>query len=268
MQGNSGPISTAGYTNTTLQGAVTLDKGIQIWTVPLTAMFSLTVTGASGGKTPLFSGGKGAVVCGMARLVKGTQLRIMVGQKGEDRTTSVGGSAGGGGGTFVTDSNDMLLAAAGGGGGGGGQITSQAGDNGQTGVNGSIYGGTNGLGGRVQGAEINDAGGGGGFIGNGTCCSFKVKINTCTSRTCSEAGLSFLNGGLGGTDISDGGFGGGGAACSLFPGGGGGYSGGGVRATSSGEGAQGGWGGSYCTGGLKSTNGKNDGDGYVLISVR
>lgn len=268
MQGNSGPISTAGYTNTTLQGAVTLDKGIQIWTVPLTAMFSLTVTGASGGKTPLFSGGKGAVVCGMARLVKGTQLRIMVGQKGEDRTTSVGGSAGGGGGTFVTDSNDMLLAAAGGGGGGGGQITSQAGDNGQTGVNGSIYGGTNGLGGRVQGAEINDAGGGGGFIGNGTCCSFKVKINTCTSRTCSEAGLSFLNGGLGGTDISDGGFGGGGAACSLFPGGGGGYSGGGVRATSSGEGAQGGGGGSYCTGGLKSTNGKNDGDGYVLISVR
>ena len=266
MQGSSGPISTAGYTNTTLQGAVILDKGIQIWTVPLTAMFSLTVAGASGGETQYFSGGKGAVVCGMVRLVKGTQLRIMVGQKGKNGPTSAAGSAGGGGGTFVTDGNNTLLAAAGAGGGGGLQVTSQAGDNGQSGENGSIYGGTNGLGGRVQGTQQTDAGGGGGFIGNGMCCLFQQ--NTCTSRTCSEAGRSFLNGGLGGTGISDGGFGGGGAGCTFFPGGGGGYSGGGVRATSFDDGSQGGGGGSYCTDDLKSTNSTNDGDGYVLISVQ
>ena len=264
MQGTSGPISTAGYTNTTLEGAVTLDKGIQIWTVPFTAVYSLTVAGASGGDAQFLSGGEGAVVSGMMRLVKGTQLRIMVGQKGVKGKAG----AGGGGGTFVTDSTNMLLAAAGGGGGGGGQITSQAGDDGQTGENGSVYGGTNGLGGSVNGTEKNDAGGGGGFIGNGTCCLFNFTTSTCTSRTCSQAGLSYLNGGLGGTGNGNGGFGGGGSAYDFFPGGGGGYSGGGVRATSFGDGAKGGGGGSYCTGSLKPTNGKNDGAGYVLISVQ
>ena len=261
MQGSSGPISTSGYTNTSLQGTVTLDKGIQIWTVPFTSLYTLTVAGASGGDA-ITTGGRGAVVSGVVQLVRGTQLRILIGQKGVKGTSG----AGGGGGTFVADRNNKLLSAAGGGGGGGGQITSLVGDNGQRSANGSKFGGTNGLGGTVTGTEPNDAGGGGGFNGNGMCCMFNQTTQTCVSRTCSQGGLSYLNGGLGGTGNGVGGFGGGGAAYKDFAGGGGGYSGGGVNATS--FGAQGGGGGSYYTGDLKPSNDLNDGDGYVLLVLK
>ena len=260
MQGNSGPTSTSGYTNTSLQGAVSLDKGIQIWTVPLTAMYSLTVAGASGGDA-YSAGGHGAVVSGVMQLVKGTRLRILIGQKGVKGTSG----AGGGGGTFVADGGNTLLAAAGGGGGGSGQITSMNGDNGQKTESGSVFGGANGLGGFVSGTERNDAGGGGGFIGNGACCLFNLATNSCVSRACNQAGTSYLNGGLGGTGNGVGGFGGGGAAYNAFAGGGGGYSGGGVHATS--FGAQGGGGGSYCTAGVKPSNDQNNADGYVLIAL-
>ena len=262
MQGNSGPTSTTGYTNTTLQGTVTLDNGKQIWTVPLTAKYSLTVAGASGGDA--FSpGGNGTVISGEVRLVKGTQLRLLIGQKGVKGTSG----AGGGGGTFVIDStNNTLLAAAGGGGGGGGQIISQDGDNGQIGESGSVFGGKGGSGGNVNGTERNDAGGGGGYLGNGLCCSFNLTTSSCIPCTCSQGGLSYKNGGLGGTGDGVGGFGGGGAAYNYFPGGGGGYSGGGVHATSL-SGAQGGGGGSYFKGGVKASNQQNDADGYVLIDL-
>ena len=105
--------------------------------------------------------------------------------------------------------------------------------------------------------ERNYAGGGGGFRGNGKCT---YNITTCP-RTCNQAGLSFLNGGLGGNGT--GGFGGGGAAYKDFPGGGGGYSGGGVHVTS--YEAKGGGGGSFFTSGMKASNEVNTGDGYVLI---
>ena len=239
---------------------MTLDKGIQIWTVPFTAPFILTVAGACGGGSQHGSGGRSAIISGVIPLVKGTKLHILIGQEGTRGTNS----AGGGGGTFVSDSNNVLLAAAGGGGGGGRSYygTPQVGDKGQVSENGSVNGGVNGLGGRVNGTEKNDAGGGGGYKGNGKCCSFVFGRNTCTSQTCKRAGLSYLSGGLGGTGNSAGGFGGGGAASPNFPGGGGGYSGGGVRAS------QAGGGGSYYTSGMKPSTDENDGDGYMIIDVK
>ncbi|XP_078365468.1 uncharacterized protein LOC144649759 [Oculina patagonica] len=255
MQGNSGPISTAGYANTSLHGTVTLNQGIQIWTVPFTALYTLTVAGASGGDS-LTSGGYGAIIGGEVRLTEGIKLHLLIGQKGLNGSSG----AGGGGGTFVAFSDNTLLAVAGGGGGGSNQITAMNGDNGQTSRNGSVYGGANGLGGSVCATEINDAGGGGGFKGDGKC-SFKI---TCTfPRSCDQAGKSFFNGGMGGTGDGVGGFGGGGAAYKSFPGGGGGYSGGGVHASS--YGAQGGGGGSYYTDVLLPSNEVNTADGYVLI---
>lgn len=200
-QGNTGPTSTVDYTNTTLQGSVTLDKGIQIWTVPFTASYFLIVAGASGGRSDLMGGGSGAVISGTMRLVKGTKLRILVGQRGTKGGQHAGG--GGGGGTFVTRSN-VLLAAAGGGGGGGSYITSKVGDKGQVNESGSVNGGVNGLGGKVNGTQTTDAGAGGGYAGNGTCCSFDNSRKTCAPRTCDQAGLSYLSGGFGG--IGKGGF--------------------------------------------------------------
>ena len=255
--GNSGPVSTAGYTNTSLRGAVTLLRGIQIWTVPFTALFTITVAGSSAGDALLYLGGHGAIVTGVVRLTKGTVLHLLIGQKGLKEASATGG----GGGTFVVFSNDKLLAAAGGGGGAGALITSEDGSNGQTYSNGTVYGGENGLGGHVCAVENNFAGGGGGFKGNGKC---SYNISCTLPRECHQAGKSYLNGGLGGTGNGTGGFGGGGAAYNDFPGGGGGYSGGGVFVTSYG-GSKGGGGGSFFTGDVKASNQVNTGDGYVSI---
>ena len=256
-QGNSGPISTAEYVNTSLQGTVTLDKGVQIWRVPFTALYRLKVAGASGGKASS-SGGKGAIVAGVLLLTKGTVLHLLIGQKGLPGSSG----AGGGGGTFVVSIKNTLLVAAGGGGGGGGHITSEDGDDGQAIKAGSVYGGVNGLGGSVCAREDSNAGGGAGFKENGKC-SRNVSCSL-TPYPCNESGLAYVNGGLGGNGNGVGGFGGGGAAYKDFGGGGGGYSGGGVHATSLGSRAGGG--GSYWpVGRLKSSNETNSGDGYVLI---
>lgn len=214
----------------------------------------------------MHSGGHGTVVIGILQLTKGTQLRILIGQRGVKGTSAAGG--GGGGGTFVADDNYNLLAAAGGGGGGGGQITSKDGDDGQASKNGSVFGGFQGLGGTVRGTEINSVGAGGGFHGNGTCCLFSTATNACVFHKCQQGGLSFLNGGFGGTGNGDGGFGGGGATSDEFGGGGGGYSGGGVHATSLGSGSQAGGGGSFFIGKVKSEGGRNNGDGYLLLELK
>ena len=243
--------------NTSLQRTVTLDKGIQIWTVPFTALFTLTLAGASGGQS-FSSGGRGVIVTGVVQLTKGTVLHLLIGQTGLKGTSG----AGGGGGTFVVFSNNALLAAAGGGGGGGGQITSENGDNGQTSRNGSVYGGVNGLGGSVCATEENNAGGGGGFKGDGKC-SRDVGC-TLIAHPCNETGHAYLNGGLGGNGNGVGGFGGGGAAYNFFGGDGGGYSGGGVHATQFGW--KSGGGGSYCADGLTPSYEVNSADGYVHIN--
>ncbi|XP_015774503.1 PREDICTED: uncharacterized protein LOC107352711 [Acropora digitifera] len=48
-RGACGPISTAGYQGTSLEDQVNLNKGIQIWTVPVTGTYVIEGAGASGG---------------------------------------------------------------------------------------------------------------------------------------------------------------------------------------------------------------------------
>jgi len=273
-KGREGPRDTSGYKGTPLEGKVNLDGGIQIWSVPVTGVYSVTAYGASGGngtnnnQNPGWTlGGKGARIKGLFRLNAGEKLKILVGQEGQEGQVGISSNAvpgGGGGGTFVTKVDDTPLVIAGGGGGGAGLEsvnTSLNGDHGQTTKNGTRHGGYNGLGGRLcpQSQKI-EGSGGGGYRGNGE-----------SSGTC-EGGQSFLNGGLGGFSrpgVSNGGFGGGGAATS-YPGGGGGYSGGGIEANEVKEhnGTVAGGGGSYNGGkNLENTEGVRRGDGEVIIKL-
>ena len=47
--GRDGPTSTAGYAGMALEGMVTLDGGIQHWTVPATGLYRIEAAGAQGG---------------------------------------------------------------------------------------------------------------------------------------------------------------------------------------------------------------------------
>ena len=269
-RGREGPKDTSGYKNSPLEGKVQLLAGIQIWSVPVTGLYSVTAWGASGGNGTNNNGGagwtlggKGARIKGHFKLTAGEKLKILVGQEG---LVQVGGPSsavpgGGGGGTFVTKVDNTPLVIAGGGGGGAGleSVNSSNGDHGQTTENGTRHGGFGGSGGTLYPFPSKIEGsGGGGYRGEGQ-----------PSGTC-LGGQSFLNGGLGGNSlpgVSDGGFGGGGAGTSN-PGGGGGYSGGGIEAGQVKDhlGTVAGGGGSYNGGTMQeNTEGVQHGDGKVVI---
>ena len=237
---------------------VTVDNGIQEWTVPGNGTYSIEAWGAAGGGD---YGGKGVKISADFNLVQGDVILILVGQQG---ITSSPMSSGGGG-TFVVKQSgnefelttqpvfvEPLIIAGGGGGSSNSLITTQNGTtltSGQTGYGGwgsPQSGGINGRGG--NGTYGNGGGGGGGgFTENGTGGY--------------SDGKSFLNGGTGGVktvvnafgDI-DGSFGGGGGSRynnngSYFGGGaGGGYSGGGgaCKGNTQPRFERGGGGGSYC----------------------
>ena len=261
----NGPTSTSGYAGTSLDGKVTLNNGIQIWSVPVTGRYIIEASGASGANgtdsnQPEWRiGGLGAKMEGTFALVKGTKLKILIGQEGH-RTADFGGRpGGGGGGTFVTLLDDTPLIIAGGGGGGGTPKKQyEDGDPGQATENGTRCGGTGGNGGQPCNADTGNVdpgilslkgnGGGGGGL-------------TITSS------LSFINGGTRGTcPVSKGGFGGG-SFSFVAGGGGGGYSGGGVLRGSS-SGVAGG-GGSYNIGtNQQNKAGVNKGDGKVIITLK
>ena len=127
-RGETGPTNTSGYLGTPLEGKVTLDNGIQIWTVPVTGNYVIEVSGASGANSTNSNedpvswrlGGLGAKIKGTFKLYQGTQLKILVGQKGhrgDDFANVLPG--GGGSGSFVALLNNTPLIIAGGGGGGG-----------------------------------------------------------------------------------------------------------------------------------------------------
>ena len=272
-KGRTGPTDTSGYQGTPLEGNVQLnDGGIQIWSVPITGVYSVTAWGASGrnatnkfGNVSWTRGGRGAKIKGQFQLNAGEKLKILVGQQGDvGRSPSVV-HGGGGGGTFVTKEDDTPLVIAGGGGGGAEQDdfdTLLDGDPGQTTEEGTRHGGYNGLGGRLCSfaSDFPVVSGGGGYYGNGE-----------SSGNCDGA-QSFLNGGLGGSCwsiFSDGGFGGGGAG-GLYPGGGGGYSGGGIDVyrVPIHNGTVAGGGGSYNAGtNQQKTKGVRQGDGEVIIKL-
>lgn len=228
-QGETGPSNTSGYQGTTLEHKVTLQKGIQIWKVPLNGTYVIEAWGASGAAgrqnnsgSSTRAGGKGAYMKGCFNLTQGTSVKILIGQRGSDGKMGSPLPGGGGGGTFVVlHSGNPLIIAGGGGGGGAPKSGYDVGDPGQITERGSQSGGSNGTGGVlvVEGAPSGklEAGAGGGLNADG-----KSGINA-------KGGLSFINGGLGGNSVSEafGGFGGGGGGL-RYPGAGGGYSGGGV----------------------------------------
>ena len=283
----------------------TASGGVQSWTVPATASYTIDIAGARGGYDTAYSTtqsriGYGARVQGTITLTAGTVLNFVVGQQGGDVSSSSYGGGGGGGGTFLYTgavSGAGLIAAAGGGGGGGvsgsytaanggGSATDMHGLAGTSGGNGlcdASYDGNPGLGGTSGGggqsggsgwASDENTGGGAGWLTAGQAQS------GLTARTAVRGGI-FTGGSLlsiGGV----GGFGGGGATSYVSSnfaggGGGGGYSGGGGAGWNSSSGnttwpngsASGGGGGSYIVGSATSTTltaGYNNGHGYVKIT--
>ena len=264
-------------------------QGIQEWTVPTTATYTIEVWGAAGG-TQLYSsdypGGYGAKMKGDFDLTKGEVIKILVGQKGENtRATNQDNAApGGGGGSFVwKSSGSTLLIAAGGGGGGGRSSHSGIHANSSTSgnaANGLSNGGSSGNGGTSNtGGSSYWAGGGAGWSNDGTGGNQSTNYTYSPGSRGAYGGRKPLNGGTGGTRYNDGkdeggegGFGGGGGGGSdnMGTGGGGGYSGGGGNRGGSSN-ATGGGGGSY-NGGSNTTNTAGsstewDDHGKVTITV-
>ena len=279
--GRTGPtqsqINSTYSSGNSLNGGVTINtQGIQEWTVPATATYTIEAYGAQGGGD---YGGKGAKIIGTFNLSSGDVLKILVGQVGEHNASDGRcNSSGGGGGTYVTKSpynntNSILVIAGGGGGAGDAytcsteQLTGTGGSTGNDGLPGTvttrlatIYG-TGGNGGSKAGNT--GASCGAGFIGNST---------TYLNSSWADEAYSFINGGEGANmDHSscgaDGGFGGGGAGA-YGAGGGGGYSGGGTGDyTSPCDASGGGGGGSYNSGSNPSnTAGTWEEHGQVIIT--
>tara|TARA_Y100001970_G_scaffold240763_1_gene303763 strand:+ start:336 stop:1349 length:1014 start_codon:yes stop_codon:yes gene_type:complete len=279
--GKSGPTQSdcnTEYSSTSLDGAVTIStQGIQEWTATATATHTIEVWGAAGG-TQLYSsdyaGGKGAKMVGSFSLSAGEVIKIIVGQMGEDtRATNKDNAApGGGGGTYVWKSSDNTLLIAAGGGGGGGR-SSHAGIHANSTIDGNdayevSNGGTGGNGGTTNsGGSSYWAGGGAGWLSDGTGGNQTTNYDYNGGSRGAEGGRKPLNGGVGGTRYNDGydeggdgGFGGGGGGGSdnMGTGGGGGYSGGG--ANWGWQNKSGGGGGSY-NGGSSQINIAGSGDG-------
>ena len=244
------------------------DAGIQYWTVPQTATYTIEVWGAQGGNTSSATGGLGARMKGDFTISSGTVLKILVGQQG-------GGNyydGGGGGGTFVvqktgsnaTDITALIIAGA----GGGSNTWRSNGDNGAPGSTGTA--GTHGLNNTDGTPGDNGTGGSGsysscgaGLLTNGEAAGW--------AGTNTGGGYAFVNGGMGGERISNvavvGGFGGGGSAHGNYcigGAGGGGYSGG----TGSNSWCNsGGGGGSYNSGSNQSNSGGvREDHGQVIIT--
>jgi hypothetical protein len=175
-------------------GFVSVQNGIQLWTVPYNGVYEFIAAGADGshgGLNPsgFGGGGRGAIMQGKIQLTAGTVLKILVGQQGKHGTSA----GGGGGGTFVATSNNTPLIVAGGGG------SSRSGPN----LNLSIMDaatapcgktGTGGAGGCAgNGAPFANSGpGGAGFLTDGPLTSDNRPM--CNK----DVALSFLNGGRGG----------------------------------------------------------------------
>ncbi|EIE19035.1 hypothetical protein COCSUDRAFT_44822 [Coccomyxa subellipsoidea C-169] len=168
-------------------------NGVQIWTVPQSGRYNISVGGAAGGGNLRLPAGLGAVVSAQVRLACGSKVAIIVGQTGLPVGPGTGACGGGGGATFFLypNSTTPLVIA-----GGGASLTAggQPGQAGQPGLGGNGGGGGTG------------AGGGGGTVG----------------VTGSETYLGGITTGL---TSSFGGFGAGGSAGDGAPCGGGGGAG-------------------------------------------
>ena len=105
VSGKDGPTQSncnSSYSGGTLDGSVTVNNGIQEWTIPSSGTYTIKAFGAQGGTQTSFSnsthgGGRGAIIQGDFSLSAGNVLKILVGQQPID----VAWLNGGGGGTFV-----------------------------------------------------------------------------------------------------------------------------------------------------------------------
>ncbi len=280
---SQGQVNSA-YAGTSLAGAVTVNGGIQAWTVPYSGTYTVTGVGAKGGDGGGSNPGKGASVTGDFELVAGTTLYIVVGQMGalsKQPCCTTYGCSGGGGASWVymdADASSPLLIAAGGGGhaenstgGHGSGSTSTTPGTGGSGVSGA---GGNGGNGGSHGPTPNSytpGAGGSGWLTNG-------QTAPTVREPGGKGGMAPKNGAQGGYGIHtsygaehcSGGFGGGGAGSDNTGagGGGGGYNGGGGGRNYSGSGnwGAGGGGGSYNGGSNTSAQtGINDSHGHINI---
>ncbi len=288
--GRTGPSQVqadATYSGTSLDGEVTVTGGIQAWTAPVTGTYRITTAGAAGGTQTYggtySSGGRGAIISGDFDLTAGETIYILVGQKGEDTRVSTQDNAapGGGGGTYVyrnATSPAPLIAA--GGGGSGARCATFDGRDAQYSTSGQrsgslVNGGSSGNGGTSNSSGSSYwAGGGSGWITDGTGGNNAANYSYTPGSTGAYGGRAPRNGALGGTRYNDGsdeggdgGFGGGGGGGSdnMGGGGGGGYSGGGGARYDLCGNEPGGGGGSYNGGASPSNDGYNTGHGYVII---
>ena len=101
------------------------NNGIQIWTVPATGLYNITIAGAAGGRASSDSQGYGALIDLSYRLVKGDKYMLLIGQNGrlgrktvlnsaEPQSTTFAGtnelrptSSSGGGGTFFVKGDNI-----------------------------------------------------------------------------------------------------------------------------------------------------------------
>ena len=272
--GKSGPSQSdcnTSYSGTSLEGDVTLSSGIQLWTVPTTATYTIEVWGAKGGyEGGCHSNGVGSSNChgangarmkGEFNLTSGDILRIAVGQRGESYIlSSTQGGGGGAGGSFVAKGNDhssaTKLIIAGGGGGG------------------HYYSGSNPIPGQITEAGLGNSSTGSGYgAAGGGSWSSDGADGTYNSKG-GKGWANLLVGGDRTPDGSsnshwsrgDGGFGGGGGG-SWAAGPGGGYNGG-PLVTSYGNLTPGGSGGGSYNGGANQDNsiGVGDSNGKVIIT--
>lgn len=265
------------YSNSPVAGYVTMGtyQGYQVWTVPKTGVYDITVAGASPRaqtyQSPFAPGGPGAVVRASAQLVEGSELIIIVGQMGMTRSSNFEGGAGG---SFVVSGSSPLICAGGGastrcGGASSANVQSSASYPSGTGQSNGVttswgLGGTNGNGGTdYNSPNSRDGTSGSGFYSAG-------------GQTYSGLAAGyFANGFEGGVfnystvdKWAHGGFGGGAGGGYGGSGGGGGYNGGGSGANSN---TWGGGGGSYIDPSMTFISGANSlstaVDGYVTISL-
>jgi tripartite motif-containing protein 56 len=260
--------------------ALTLNSGIQYWTVPTTGYYRLIAAGGAAypSNTNSSIGGQGVIVSNVVALTKGQLVLILVGQLGNYN----GNGTGGGGGTFIATTastlyNAVPLLVAGGAGGAYSTGGNTSGNNGQlttygSGGAGGGTGGINGNGGMsyyLTQYRIDDPGAG--FYTN----SGGGVTTNIWSTTPNPGGIAFINGGQNTTNnVANTTFGGGGAPGG---GGGGGYSGGGGT-NAGGSGACGG-GGSFDINNVTGANaatlytgvsgfstGYNNGQGFAIVN--
>lgn len=275
-------VNTA-YSSTNLAGSVTVvDSGVQQWTPPIGGVYSITISGASGGSTQSGPGGQGIVIYTEVNLSSSTTYNIVVGQQGQwngvTNTFRNGGSGGGGSFVFTGTKGGSGLIVAAGGGGGAIATTNNAvstnnpdanyhtrGDTIRDAANNIAAGGINGNGGWFSDRPILSGGPGAGW--------FSDADNTYALSNPYIGGDRF-QGGIPNQNGREGGFGGGGAGGdnqtynANFSGGGGGYSGGGAGCNGGqSDGQCGGGGGSFITGNNQANQGFNTGHGSVVFTL-